>query len=584
MVPEKRPSSPLQQSRQLTSVSQPPDVGRALGDLAPVLVPNEVGFQQTEFHGDLIPSSAESPNGGVAETPNTLAPEPAAKRRKVVKTSRQDQSEQSNSPITNADVIIPSTEINKSITESSSNTSAPVVPSSISEATRIGLSAQEKRKQQFAHAAAEVVADATKSPSARATKSRGIAKGKGIRINEMTAVRVPVIAAQDPPSHAEKIPAAAKPKRKYTKRRKPQQSIEDAAAEVVEDAVQGSSKDLKKRGRRRRRAPTPEGAETVKITPSEVRMMDLCRDGGTGRKSEREKELEELERAEFIRNKQRQLKEIMGEAEGDSQATPLESTEVRQERLARQREQEESVAHNVPNTIIVNGQIQIDETSLEIDRHAAAALERNAEQLDAVEETDMTRKINSATWLKRDTSGGWNEMLTDRFYDGLRMFGTDFEMISKMFPGRTRHKIKLKFCKEEKVNGNRIKATLLGEKLAVDLPELEKMAGTEFDDPEELEKDLEEDRMRLQEETAAEKQALDEAKRERQEQIAAEQAAAENDSSAKENRRGRGKKKGPKRKKGEKSGKSSSRKKDKHVQRADGANTGDVLGDFAGAT
>lgn len=547
-------------------------------------MPNEVGFQQTESHGGLITSSAESPNGGVAETPNTLAPEPAAKRRKVVKTSRQDQSEQSHSPITNADVIIPSTEINKSITESSSNTSAPVVPRSIPKATRTGLSAQEKRKQQFAHAAAEVVADATKDPSARATKSRGIAKGKGIRINEMTAVRVPVIAAQDPPSQYEEIPAAAKPKRKYTKRRKPQQSIEDAAAEVVEDAVQGSSKDLKKRGRRRRRAPTPEGAETVKITPSEVRMMDLCRDGGTGRKSEREKELEELERAEFIRNKQRQLKEIMGEAEGDSQATPLESTEVRQERLARQREQEESVAHNVPNTIIVNGQIQIDETSLEIDRHAAAALERNAEQLDAVDETDMTRKINSATWLKRDKSGGWNEMLTDRFYDGLRMFGTDFEMISKMFPGRTRHKIKLKFCKEEKVNGNRIKATLLGEKLAVDLPELEKMAGTEFDDPEELEKDLEEDRIRLQEETAAEKQALDETKRERQEQIAAEQAAAENDSSAKENRRGRGKKKGPKRKKGEKSGKSSSRKKDKHVQRADGASTGDVLGDFAEAT
>ena len=547
-------------------------------------VPNEVDFQQTESHGAPIPSSAESPNGGVAETPNTLAPEPAAKRRKVEKTSRQDQSGQSHSPIANANVIIPSTEMNESIAKSSSNTLAPDVPRSFAKATRPGLSAQEKRKQQIAHAAAEVVADATKSPSARATKSRGIAKGKGVRRNESTAVRAPVIAAQDPPSQSEEIPAAAKTKRKYTKRRKPQQSIEDAAAEVVEDAIQGSSKDLKKRGRRRRRAPTPEGAETMKITPSEVRMMDLCRDGGTGRKSEREKELEELERAEFIRNKQRQLKEVMGEAEGDSQATTLESTEVRQERLARQREQEESVAQNVPNTIIVNGQIQIDETSLEIDRHAAAALERNAEQLDAVDETDMTRKINSATWLKRDKSGGWNEMLTDRFYDGLSMFGTDFEMISKMFPGRTRHKIKLKFCKEEKVNGNRIKATLLGEKLAVDLPELEKMAGTEFDDPEELEKDLEEDRIRLQEETAAEKQALDEAKRERQEQIAAEQAAAENDSSAKENRRGRGKKKGPKRKKGKKSEKSISKKKDKHVQHAAGASTGDVLGEFAEAT
>ena len=584
-MPQKRPSSPLQQSRQLTSVSQPPDASRALGDLAPVLVPNEVDCQQTESHGGPLHVSAESRKGGVAETQNTLAPEPAAKRRKVEKPSRQDQLEQSHTPIANPSVIIPSTGMNKRIAKSSSDILAPVVRISIAKATRPGLSAQEKRKQQIAHAAAEVVADATKSPSARATKSREIAKGKGVRRNESTAVRVSVIAAQDPSTQSGEIPAAAKTKKKYTKRKKPQQSIEDAAAEVVEDAVQGSSKGLKKRGRRRRRAPTPEGAETMKITPSEVRMMDLCRDGGTGRKSEREKELEELERAEFIRNKQRQLREVMGEAEGDSQATPLQSTEVPQERLERQREQEESVAHNVPNTVIVNGQIQIDETSLEIDRHAAAALERNAEQLDAVDETDMTRKINSATWLKRDKSGGWNEMLTDRFYDGLRMFGTDFEMISKMFPGRSRHKIKLKFCKEEKVNGNRIKATLLGEKLAVDLSELEKMAGTEFDDPEELEKDLEEDRIRLQEETAAEKQALDEARRERQEQIAAEQAAAaENDSSAKENRRGRGKKKGPKRKKGEKNERNVSKKRERHIQQAAGASTGDVLGDFADAT
>ena len=548
-------------------------------------MPSEVDFQQTESHGGPLPISAESTQGGVAEIQNTLASEPAAKRRKVEKPSRQDQLEQSHSPIANANVMIPSTQMNKSIAKSSSKILASVVPRSVAKATRPGLSAQEKRKQQIAYAAAEVVADATKSPSARATTSRGGAKGKGIRRNKsIIAVRVPVIAAQDLPTQSEEIHAAAQTKRKYTKRRKPQQSIEDAATEVVEDAVQGSSKDLKKRGRRRRRAPTPEGAETMKITPSEVRMMDLCRDGGTGRKSEREKELEELERAEFIRNKQMQLKEVMDGAGGDSQATPLESTEVPQERLERQREQEESVAHNVPNTVIVNGQIQIDEASLEIDRHAAAALERNAEQLDAVDETDMTRKINSATWLKRDKSGGWNEMLTDRFYDGLRMFGTDFEMISKMFPGRTRHKIKLKFCKEEKVNGDRIKATLLGEKLAVDLPEFEKMAGTEFDDPEELEKDLEEDRIRLQEETAAEKQALDEAKRERQEQIAAEQAAAENDSSAKENRRGRGKKKGPKGKKGEKNERNISEKRDKHVQRAAGASTGDVLRDFAEAT
>ena len=567
VMPRKRPSSPVQLSRQLTPVSEPTDTSRALESFGPVPVPSEINLKHTEFHNASVPSSPGLPSGSVAESTNTDVPGPTPKRRKPEKPLEQSQTEQSHIPIANANVPIPSTETNETVTESSSKAPALAVSKSFAKAKKPGLSAQEKRKQQIADVAAEVVADTTRSSLARAKKSRENAKGKSIRREESVAVRTPAVATRRPPTQAEENLAPAKAKRKYTKR-KTGQSIEDAAAEVFEDAVQGSSKDPRKRGRRRNRVATPEGAETIQITSSEVRMMDLCRDGGTGRKSEREKELEELERAEFIRDKQRQLKEVMGEAESESQATSLESTEIRQERLARQREQEENVAHNVPNTIIVNGQIQIDETSLEIDRHAAAALERNAEQLDAVDETDMTRKINSATWLKRDKSGGWNEMLTERFYDGLRMFGTDFEMISKMFPGRTRHKIKLKFCKEERINGDRIKATLLGEKLAVDLPELEKMAGTEFDDPKELDRDLEEDRIRLQEETAAEKQAMDEAKRERQEQIAAEQAAAENDSSAKENRRVRGKKKGSKR---------SSKKKDQQAQGAASAGGGDVL-------
>lgn len=548
----------------------------------PVSLTDETSLKNTGLHDVPVPSSTGLPSTGLlsgsfAETTSAEISVPASKRRRIEKLPEQNRTEQSRAPIPNANVPILSTEINEIVAESFDDAQSPTVSGSSAKARKPRLSAHDKRKRQIANAAAEVVADATRNRSARVKKTKRNAKEKGIQRGENAATRTLAGATQDLPSQAEEDAAPAKAKRKYTKR-KTQHSTENAAAAVVEDAVQRSSKNPKMRGGRRKRAPTPEGAETIQILPSEIRMMDLCRDGGTGRKSEREKELEELERAVFIQKKQRQLKEVMGEAEPGSQTMPLEFAEVQQQRLARHREQEDNVAHNVPNTVIVNGQIQIDEASLEIDRHAAAALERNAEQLDAVDETDMTRKINSATWLKRDKSGGWNEMLTERFYDGLRMFGTDFEMISKMFPGRTRHKIKLKFCKEEKINGDRIKATLLGEKLAVDLPELEKMAGTEFDDPKELEKDLEEDRIRLQEETAAEKQAMDEAKRERQEQIATEQAAAENDSSAKENRRGKGKKKGPKSKKGEKGEKGTSREKDKQVQRAASASGGDVLG------
>lgn len=572
---QRRHSSPSHVSQRLPPVSRYPETS----DLVPL--PNEICYTPSN-RGTSVPLSTGLHNGSVTETTSTDASVPTVKRRRVGKIPGPHRRDESRAPIASANVPIQSTETNGTVLESASNAEAPTISKPFVKAKKPKIPAQEKRNHHIVDAAAKVVADAIRTSSVRAKKLRQSASGKEIQRDESATVRAPSEATLGPSSQVEEHAAPPKAKRKYT-RRKTLQSIEDAAAEVVEDAVQGSSKHSIMRGRRRKRARTPEGAETLQITPSEIRMMDLCRDGGTGRKSEREKELEELERAESIQKKQRQMKEVMGEAEPEVQAMPLESIEVREERMARQREQEENVAHNVPNTIIVNGQIQIDETSLEIDRHAAAALERNAEQLDAVDETDMTRKVNSATWLKRDKSGGWNEMLTERFYDGLRMFGTDFEMISKMFPGKTRHKIKLKFCKEEKVNGERIKATLLGDRLAVDLPELEKMAGTEFDDPAELERDLEEDRMRLQEETMAEKQAMDEAKRERQEQIAAEQAAAENDSSAKENLRGKGKKKGSKRKKGEKAERSTSRKKKKPPQTVAGAGGGDVLGELAEA-
>ena len=490
---------------------------------------------------------------------------PNLKRQRIESRPELNRKDELQAPKVVVNLLIPSTENHENVVVSSDDSLTLPVSEASAKGKNSKLSAQEGRTQEIADVAVGVVADATTSPLARARNARKSTKRKGVQRDESESAKQNADVAPISLNQAEESTAAKKSKRRYTKK-SIRQSIEDGAAEIVQDAVQGSSKDPKMRARRRNRAPTPGAAETIQITPSEVRMIDLCRDSGTGRKSEREKELEELDRADFIRKKQRQLKEVMGETDPESQATAIEFVEGRQERLARQSEQEQNVVHNVPNTIIVNGQIQIDESSLEIDRHAAAALERDAEQLDAVDETDMTRKINSGTWLKRDKSGGWNEMLTERFYDGLRMFGTDFEMISKMFPGRTRHKIKLKFCKEEKSNGHRIKATLLGEKLAVNLPELEKMAGTEFDDPGELENDLEEDRIRLQEETAAEKQAMDEAKRERQEQIAAEQAAAENDSSAKENPRGRGKRKGSKRKRSEKHERNSSWHKDKQAQ------------------
>lgn len=314
---------------------------------------------------------------------------------------------------------------------------------------------------------------------------------------------------------------------------KGQASVEDSAAEIVANAIHGSSVRKKVIKRKNARALTPEGAADVRIVTSKVKMSELCQNTNTGKKSTRQTELEELDKAEAARKEQQQLERVMGAAQSSGQSNePSESAEERLERLASAREE---VSREVPNTIIVDGQIQIDETSLQLDRHANAAVERDVEQLEGVDESELTRPINAGSWMKREKSGQWNEQLTDMFYDGLRMFGTDFGMISKMFPGRTRRSIKLKFCKEEKLNMQKIKDTLMGATIPVDMEEFSKMSNTVYNDPKELERDLAEDRKRLEEEQAREKQAMDEMRMEREREAAAEAAAVVDDSSAKEN-------------------------------------------------
>jgi transcription factor TFIIIB component B'' len=91
------------------------------------------------------------------------------------------------------------------------------------------------------------------------------------------------------------------------------------------------------------------------------------------------------------------------------------------------------------------------------------------------EENPLTTRLNRTTWVnanKRDPadrvpmwkgkSDPWSEDETDRFYEALGMFGTDFFIISKMFPPKTRRMIKMKFVREERLDPDRINRTLLG--------------------------------------------------------------------------------------------------------------------------
>ena len=62
------------------------------------------------------------------------------------------------------------------------------------------------------------------------------------------------------------------------------------------------------------------------------------------------------------------------------------------------------------------------------------------------------RVTNYGTWGKRKKTVVWTHKETVRFFKALSIFGTDFTMMKKIFKQRTKHQLKLKYKKEEKLN------------------------------------------------------------------------------------------------------------------------------------
>ncbi|XP_043703839.1 uncharacterized protein LOC122653941 [Telopea speciosissima] len=69
-------------------------------------------------------------------------------------------------------------------------------------------------------------------------------------------------------------------------------------------------------------------------------------------------------------------------------------------------------------------------------------------------------KLNYHTFMDRTPSERWSKQDTELFYEAIRQFGTDFAMIQQLFPGRTRHQVKLKYKKEERQHPLRLSDAL----------------------------------------------------------------------------------------------------------------------------
>lgn len=281
----------------------------------------------------------------------------------------------------------------------------------------------------------------------------------------------------------------AKPK--STRKRKPKKSAQEVADEVVAEATGGADRNgghADKRKRRRRLGS--EEAENHKIVPTEVKMADLVKDQGLGKGSRTEAEMQKIDWAE-IKKKRRQAEEEAFQDEKKQKESRKKGAAL-----------PPAGPHAAERLVLVNGQIIVDESSRVIDRNAATA--RDAEQLgEAINEDRLTKRVNQMTVGKKRlrTYSTWDDEETEQFYQGLRMFGTDFMMISKMFSGTSRSHIKKKFNKEERLHPEKVFAAL-NEKEPVDLQAFSAMTDTVFEDPKDFYKELEEEQARLEAEDA----------------------------------------------------------------------------------
>jgi hypothetical protein len=265
------------------------------------------------------------------------------------------------------------------------------------------------------------------------------------------------------------------------RRQKRARDIEDIAEEVVQDAVGG---------KKRRRLSTPENAEEIEINPEEVSMGDLIEDNKVGRKSETEKRMRE----NWADIKQRRQEEIARRREAAGKGRHGRQTFGNPDEVA------EDV--HVPQQIIVNGQIVVAAESREV-AFGAGVEQAVVEDADVALDDDRIYKyVNQGTVGKYAGLRGatrWNDENTELFYKGLRWFGTDFGMVSSLFPSLDRRKVKLKYMVELRTNGERVKECLAA-KEPVNMEEYVELTEQVFVDPAELQAELDAEEKRLREE------------------------------------------------------------------------------------
>lgn len=341
-------------------------------------------------------------------------------------------------------------------------------------------------------------------------------------------------------SGPEEAPASRKP-------RKPQQPKRRRLT-APEGDEQGEGATRPRRKGRPPRAATPSDAEEHIIDPEDTYMNTLAsRNIRVGKLSLLEKQMREINWAE-VRQRQR---------EEDSRQI---STKELREAAEKAREAQEPVMELGPQLQHVNGRIQVNYSSTIVNREAEADLE--IAQMQVIENKDITSRVTSRSFMKNNKrfpndfllpgqGKRWGIDDTELFYQGLRSFGTDFQMISRMFPGATRRSIKTKFTREERENPADVHKALLGQsQLASHWDEFlhaSQMQDNSFADTDRIKREMAEKEAEMREKIVAAKEETELRKARMKDAGVLDDNEDGTEASNKENGKGKKKKKGKER-------------------------------------
>ncbi|KAH8305413.1 hypothetical protein KR018_002811 [Drosophila ironensis] len=106
-----------------------------------------------------------------------------------------------------------------------------------------------------------------------------------------------------------------------------------------------------------------------------------------------------------------------------------------------------------------NGEMIIDEKTLEIETTAEVEARKVLANSSLILMDETTG--DNGFYKRHKRTPFWTSDETVRFYRSLQIIGTDFSLMCQMFPSRSRRDLKLKYKKEERINGQLINKALL---------------------------------------------------------------------------------------------------------------------------